>query len=115
VEDREEDEMGKSAIEDEVTRREAAEMAGVHINTVRLWEQTGRVQIRKAENGVVMIPRDQIEGIIEQRRDSGMDDGARIASLETENRMLREERDQLREQYERLLEKIISLTGETRP
>ena len=107
--------MGKSAIEDEVTRREAAEMAGVHINTVRLWEQTGRVQIRKAENGVVMIPRDQIEGIIEQRRDSGMDDGARIASLETENRMLREERDQLREQYERLLEKIISLTGETRP
>jgi hypothetical protein len=97
--------------EDHLTRREAAELAKVHLNTVRLWESTGRVDTIKAANGVVMIPRSQILEIIESRRGSGMDDSARIAALEAENRMLREERDKITNQYQRILDRFIELAG----
>lgn len=110
--------MSTKVMDGYVTRREAAELAGVHINTIRLWESTGRVDTEKAENGVIMIPRQQIEDIAEQRRDAGMDDAARIAALETENRMLREllegkerELEDLKAQQSTMLDRIIQLAA----
>lgn len=94
-----------------ITRREAAEMAGVHINTIRLWETTGRVETSKGDNGVVMIPRPQIEAIVESRRDSSMDDRARIAALEATLRASEAELERTRRQYDRLLERVIELAG----
>lgn len=89
-----------------VTRREAAELAGVHINTVRLWERTGRVSTMKQDNGVVMIPRAEVDQIVEHRRESAMDDNARMAALEAENRVLREELEVVRGQFQQVLDRI---------
>lgn len=100
---------GTLGTEDLITRREAAEIAGVHINTVRLWEQSGRVSAQKAPNGVVLIPRDEIERIAAERHDSAMGDRERVAALEADNRRLQEELDRLRGQYQQLLDKVISL------
>ena len=48
--------------EEWITRREASEIADVHMNTIRLWEQSGRITTKKAGNGMVLIPRHEIEG-----------------------------------------------------
>lgn len=98
-------------VDELVTRREAAELAGVHINTIRLWESTHRVDTTKGEGGVVMIPRSQIEAIVESRRDIGQDDKARIAALESETRMLRDELEHTRGEYRLLLDRVLSLAG----
>lgn len=101
-----------------VTRREAAEIAGVHVNTVRLWERTGRVHPQKDDSGsgVVMIPLAEIEAIVEARREHSLDGPARAAALETENRMLREQLDetkeelrQLRERYQQFTERVMRM------
>ena len=98
-------------VEDLVTRREAAELAGVHINTIRLWETTGRVDTQKSASGVVMIPRTQIEAIVESRRDSRMDDQSRIAALEATLKATESELERTRNQYDRLLNRMIELAG----
>lgn len=103
--------MATKVAADYVTRREAAELAGVHLNTIRLWESTGRVDTQKAENGVVMIPRRQIEEIVESRRESALDDKSRIAVLEAENRMLREELLERKRSEQQLLDRIIRIAG----
>lgn len=79
-----------------VTRREAAELAGVHINTVRIWETTGRVEVHKGENGIVLIPRSQVEAVIETRRDLALEDKAKIAALEAELRVTKDEPSYIR-------------------
>jgi DNA-binding transcriptional MerR regulator len=94
-----------------ITRREAAELAGVHINTVRLWESTGRVRTEKADNGVVLIPREDTERVIDTRHDATLSDKERIAALEVEVRMLREERDNALAERATLLARIIELAG----
>lgn len=79
-----------------MTRREAAELAGVHINTVRIWETTGRVEVHKGENGIVLIPRSQVEAVIETRRDLALEDKAKIAALEAELRVTKDEPSYIR-------------------
>jgi DNA-binding transcriptional MerR regulator len=90
-----------------ITRREAAEMAGVHINTVRLWESTKRVETKKEENGVVLIPRSQIESIVESRKDFMLDNREKIAALEAELKVTKSEMEQLRAQYRKLLDRML--------
>lgn len=104
--------MATKVAEEYVTRREAAELAGVHLNTVRLWESTGRVSTVKAEgSGVVMIPRAQILEIIESRRSNHMDEAAKNAVLEAENKMLREELLERKRDYQQLLDRLIQIAG----
>lgn len=97
--------------QDMITRREAAEIAGVHMNTVRLWEQSGRVTAEKAPNGVVLIPRVEIERIAAERHDNAQTEKERIAGLETEVRMLREELERERSERATLLARILEMTG----
>lgn len=94
----------------EVTRREAAAIAGVHYNTVRLWERTGRIRPRRATNGDVLIDARELEEVMRERGAGIPDDRSRIAALEAENRLLREQLARTSEQYERLLEKVLQLT-----
>jgi DNA-binding transcriptional MerR regulator len=98
-----------SVAEGFVTRREAAEMAGVHPNTIRLWESTGRVSAKKRADGVVLIPRAEIEEIITQRV-VPRTDAEKVAALEAENRELRRQNEELLERYDRLLQSVLDLT-----
>jgi DNA-binding transcriptional MerR regulator len=100
--------------EELLTRREAAELAGVHINTIRLWERTGRVHPQKLPNGIVMIPRAEVESIISNRREGARTDAEHMAELEAEVRMLREEKAELSVRYEKLLDEVIRLAAEER-
>jgi hypothetical protein len=86
----------------------------VHINTVRLWERTGRVHPQKLSNGVVMIPRVEVEAIVATRREGTRSDAEHRAELEAENRMLREEKVDLERRYEKLLDEVIRLAAEER-
>lgn len=89
--------------EDLVPRREAARLAGVHVNTVRLWEDHGRVHVVKLDNGRVMIPRADVEAIVAERTTPSGDDLAlRLSACEAENRLLRDQLDVTREDYSRL-------------
>lgn len=86
-----------------VSRQEAARLAGVHVNTIRLWEENGRVHAQKLENGRVMIPMSELEAIVRERRsESGGDPEHRVVELEAENGFLRAEIGVLRETLERL-------------
>lgn len=82
-----------------VSRQEAARLAGVHPNTIRLWEESGRVHPRKLENGRVMIPMSELEAVVKERRTPEGDPEHRIAELETENGILKAELAFLREAY----------------
>jgi hypothetical protein len=90
-----------------ITRREASELAGVHINTIRLWESTHRVDTVKGDNGVVLIPRSQVEEIVESRRDLNLDDKSKIAALDAELRVTRDELERMRAQYRQLLDRML--------
>ena len=53
-----------------VTREEAATLAGVHWNTIRLWERTGRVHPKREMRGAkerVLIPLSELQAIIDTR------------------------------------------------
>lgn len=53
-----------------LSRREAAAYAGVHYNTIRLWEQRGRLEPERVTvNGVeeVRIPIAQLEELMQER------------------------------------------------
>lgn len=85
-----------------VSRQEAARLAGVHVNTIRLWEESGRLHPQKLENGRVMIPMSELEAIVRERRSTDDDPGHRLVELEAENGILRSENAFLREAFERL-------------
>lgn len=53
--------------DDLISRREAAQRADVHINTIRLWEDAGRLHAIKQENGRVLIRSSEL-GIVSQSR-----------------------------------------------
>lgn len=69
-----------------LTRREAARRAGVHYNTIRHWEKTGRLRRGKAGGRGAMVSATDLETL---RRGGGAPapaagiDGARIEALET--------------------------------
>lgn len=92
--------------DDYLTRREAAELADVHMNTIRLWESTGRLNPIKRDDGVVMVPRAEVEGIIATRV-RPHSEAERIAGLEAENRELRRQLDETLARYDDLLKKMI--------
>lgn len=96
----------------EVTRRQAATIAGVHYNTVRLWERHGRIHPRRAPNGEMMIDVRELEEIMRDRGTTQPDDRSRIAALEAENKLLREQLAVVSERYEKLLDKVLQLTGQ---
>lgn len=86
-----------------VSRQEAARLAGVHVNTIRLWEEHGRVHPRKLENGRVMILLSELEAIVRERRAEMSDDPAqRVVELEAENGVLRAENVMLKEALDRV-------------
>lgn len=105
-----------------VSRQEAARLAGVHVNTIRLWEEHGRVHPHKLENGRVMIPMSELEAIVKERRPE--DDASHTSELEAEvqvlraeNVLLREALEQLRKEHGELLMTVIELAkggGETK-
>ncbi len=94
-----------------VPRREAARLAGVHYNTIRLWERQGYLETSRGDGGDIMVSLEQLEDVIRRRKEgAGAIDAPRIAALEAENRLLREERDRLVTQLERvqqILERVI--------
>ena len=85
-----------------VSRQEAARLAGVHPNTIRLWEENGRLHPHKLENGRVMIPISELEAIVRERRSPEGDPEHRIAELEAENGILRAENAFVKEAYTQL-------------
>lgn len=100
-----------------VSRQEAARLAGVHVNTIRLWEDGGRLHPVKQENGRVMIPLSELEEVVKERQQhpEGEHDRliaaeAEVKALRSENELLRETLTQLREEHGRLLDKVLSLT-----
>ena len=102
-----------AGLDDLISRREAARVAGVHYNTIRLWEQTGRITPHKQDSGDVLVSRAELESVMVARKEDVGDDDPRVAALETEVRLLVAERDRLLEQveeaskrYERLVDKL---------
>lgn len=70
-----------------LTRREAARRAGVHYNTIRHWEKTGRLRRAKASGGKgAMVSADDLAklraGTGRSAADGSAADGARIKELE---------------------------------
>lgn len=100
---REEDEM--------LTRREAAELLGVHQNTVRGWEQTGRVTTEKAPNGMVMILRADIDRIAAERKETALSDRAKLAICEARLESEMVARQELERRYDALLQQVIKIAG----
>jgi len=96
-----------------IGRREAARRAGVHVNTIRLWERTGRLTPYKQENGNVLIDPTELETIVTDRHDGSDEEKLRIraATLEAENRLLREQLEEERHRNEKLLHTIIELAS----
>lgn len=95
-----------------VSRREAARIAGVHYNTIRLWERTGRLTPHKQGGGDVYISVSELEGVVSERVDqAGDSDEARVAALTAENKMLRDDLNRLEERYDRLLNTVLRLAG----
>ncbi len=99
-----------------VTRREAARIAGVHYNTIRLWERSGRLTPRKLPNGDVMIDRGQLEAVLRDRKEGDTSDDPRVQVLEAEVKLLSEERDRLlaeleqaRTRHDKLVDKITDI------
>lgn len=85
-----------------VTRQEAARLAGVHVNTIRLWEESERLHPVKQSNGRVMIPLSELEDVVKDRQQQGASDHDRLIELEADNRALIRERDLLSERLEKL-------------
>ena len=69
-----------------ITRREASELAGVHLITIRLGEEAGRLDAQKGANGVVTVRRAQVEQIAAARAGGDLTDAERIAILEVQVR-----------------------------
>jgi uncharacterized C2H2 Zn-finger protein len=66
-----------------VTRREAARRAGVHYNTIRHWEKTGRLRRRTSGGRGAMVNASDLDGLRGGgRRSGGSFDPERIVSLE---------------------------------
>jgi len=104
-----------------LSRREVAHLARVHPNTVKnVWERNGwltRVEIKVGRQMEVRYRRDEVEALIAERRsqhepayDPEFGNATRLAALEAENTLLREELDRLRKQHEDLLQEILRRT-----
>jgi predicted site-specific integrase-resolvase len=89
-----------------ITRKEAARRAGVHYNTIRHWEQTGRVRIsrRGGRQGQLVSASDVARAGATQ----GSADGADVARI----RALEKRFDELLTGLERL---VASARGPVRP
>jgi DNA-binding transcriptional MerR regulator len=107
-----------------VNREEAARLAGVHWNTIRLWERTGRLTPKREMQGDkarVMIPLSQLQVIIEERgagraasgltQDQMTDLRSTIARLEAELESSRERLAELRNERDRLLSHVLDTEG----
>lgn len=94
-----------------LTRREAADLLGVHQNTVRGWEQTGRVTTEKAPNGMVMIQRADIERIAAERTETALSDRAKLAICEARLETEITARQDLERRYDALLQQVIKIAG----
>jgi excisionase family DNA binding protein len=79
-----------------LTRRQAGEYAGVHYNTIRLWEQAGKVQTER-RGSLVLVKKSDLDRIMD-----GRDERTRLLAslrkgdhllvrLQAENAVLREE------------------------
>lgn len=66
-----------------MTRREAARRAGVHYNTIRHWEKTGRLRRRTSGGRGAMVSASDLDGLRGGGRGTGAAfDPQRIVSLE---------------------------------
>jgi len=85
-----------------ITRRQAAELVRVHVNTIRLWEAAGKVESRRASNGLVLLRRDEMQEIAENRAA----DHALLSpgNSEEQVRMLLHQLDEANTRYDRLLD-----------
>lgn len=101
--------------EELLSRREVARLARVHPNTVKnVWEANGwltRIEVQVGRQMEVRYSRAEVEDFLKSRRkttdevDSGP--GERIAALEAENALMRDELARLRAQHEELLQEIL--------
>ena len=106
-------------VEEEVllSRREAARLARVHPNTVKnVWERNGwitRIEVLNGRQMEVRYRKSEIEALIVQRQVTRNQDylpdteSTRLAALEAENVLLREELDRLRKEHSTLLQEIL--------
>ena len=106
-----------------VDREEAAQLAGVHWNTIRLWERTGRVHPKREMRGAkerVLIPLSELQAIIDTRgakyapapnHDQISSLRESIARLEAELGASRERLTELRNERERLLDRLLDTRG----
>lgn len=118
-----------------ITRREAARLAGVHYNTIKLWESSGRLHPRRVtvENvEEVRLDLGELQAVIAQRQKTDEPEErptvpesqlweayeastARIielernkAGLEARNELLQSELDRARGEYERLMSILVT-------
>lgn len=93
-----------------LSRREAADLAGVHYNTMRLWEKTGRLTPHKVADGNVMIERAELEVVMaERRQEAPSETRQQAAALQAEVKGLREQLAFEREERIRLLNAILEI------
>lgn len=50
---------------------QAAEMLGVTVETVRRWEEDGRLRLERSEGGQRLVPIDEVTRLLAQRRRAG--------------------------------------------
>jgi hypothetical protein len=100
--------------EDWITRVEAARLAGVHRNTVRLWEAAGRLRTRRVpgrSGEQVEVSRDDLGAILDERVVPA-GDAERIAALEVEVQQLRERLEEAQRARDDLLREVLKLARE---
>ena len=104
-----------------LSRTEAARIAGVHFNTVRDWEATGKLHPKRTTIGSrerILISRKELEAVIEERgerlsllpgagREQITQAREKIARLEAEHEMLTAQLEELKAEKERLLTRIL--------
>lgn len=109
-----------------VSRDEAAKLAGVHFNTIRLWEKTGRLTPRRVQRGsrtYVRVSLKELNEIVEDRGDKasqlpgGTHDQVtelreRVARLEAEKDSLTTRLEELRSEREELLHHVLDTKRE---
>lgn len=99
-----------------LTRQEAARRAGVHVNSIRLWEKKGLLNpIRSGSPGLeeVRILEAELDEVMSSRSPRGPRAGSRViqlerrvAALEAENALLREEIERARDERVQLIDAL---------
>lgn len=128
--------MIETVEEEELSRNEFARRAGVHYNTVRLWEKTGKIRVRRVTSNnqeEIRIPVSELTRILAERErghEAALPDPRRLLSsgriwevyettreenarLRAQVELLREELEARRAELDKLLAALLQRGGES--